>query len=66
MQIANFPTAMNSPDDPNTILNRVKVVIARVGRADDIVDAIVYLSSKCGQLRIWDNTHGDHDHIHLV
>ncbi|KAL7281247.1 NAD(P)-binding protein [Trametes coccinea BRFM310] len=47
---ANVPSEMNSPDDPKSFISKEKdaIPVGRVGSEEDVVAAVIYLSSKAG------------------
>ncbi|CDO69284.1 hypothetical protein BN946_scf184976.g3 [Trametes cinnabarina] len=47
---ANVPSELNSPDDPDSFISTEKdiIPIGRIGNEEDVVAAVVYLSSRAG------------------
>ncbi|KAI9068061.1 NAD(P)-binding protein [Trametes sanguinea] len=47
---ANVPSEMNSSDDPKSFISKEKdaIPIGRIGSEEDVVGAVIYLSSKAG------------------
>ena len=47
---ANVPSELNSPDDPRSFISRLRddIPVGRIGNEDDVVAAVIYLSSRAG------------------
>ena len=47
---ANVPSELNSPDDPRSFISKERdgIPIGRIGNGEDVVAAVVYLSSRAG------------------
>ena len=47
---ANVPSELNSPDDPHSFISKLRddIPIGRIGNEEDVLAAVVYLSSRAG------------------